>query len=89
MADALAASHATDAAMFLLRRRVKRDCDRIGTVARTGNPNGAGLPAWPEFAEGKPTVMQLGTDAGPIVLPNRARLAALDGYFAWRRGGGR
>jgi para-nitrobenzyl esterase len=57
--------------------------------ARTGNPNGAGLPAWPEFAEGEPTVMQLGTETGPIALPGSERLAALDGYFAWRRGGGR
>ena len=55
--------------------------------ARTGNPNGAGLPAWPEFAEGKPTVMQLGPDIGPIALPGSERLAALDGYFAWRRSG--
>jgi carboxylesterase type B len=54
--------------------------------ARSGNPNGAGLPQWPAFAAGKPTVMQLGAEARPIALPGARRLAALDRYFAGRRG---
>jgi para-nitrobenzyl esterase len=54
--------------------------------ARTGNPNGSGLPQWPQFAAGRPTVMQLGAEAKPIPLPGAHRLAALDEYFAWRRG---
>ncbi|HEY6817561.1 MAG TPA: carboxylesterase family protein [Croceibacterium sp.] len=57
--------------------------------ARTGDPNGPGLPAWPAFAAGRATVMQLGAETGPIALPGSDRLAALDGYFAWRRGGSR
>jgi len=57
--------------------------------AKTGNPNGPGLPAWPQFAAGKPTVMQLGAETRPIPLPGATRLAALDAYFAWRRGGSR
>lgn len=56
--------------------------------ARSGNPNGAGLPEWPRYAS-LTTIMQLGSEAGPIALPNRARLPALDKYFAWRRSGGR
>ncbi|MXP42477.1 carboxylesterase family protein [Altererythrobacter soli] len=54
--------------------------------AKTGNPNGAGLPLWPQFAAGRETVMQLGAEAKPIPLPGAQRLAALDEYFAWRRG---
>jgi para-nitrobenzyl esterase len=54
--------------------------------AKTGNPNAPGLPQWPAFAVGKPTVMQLGTESKAIPLPGARRLAALDQYFAWRRG---
>ncbi|MEO6152041.1 MAG: carboxylesterase family protein [Croceibacterium sp.] len=54
--------------------------------AKTGNPNGAGLPPWPQFAAGKPTVLQVGAETKPITLPNAARLAVLDQYYAWRRG---
>ncbi|MEO6388110.1 MAG: carboxylesterase family protein [Croceibacterium sp.] len=58
--------------------------------AKTGNPNGTGpngveRPQWPAFASGKPTVMQLGAESKPIPVPNAARLAALDQYFAARR----
>jgi len=37
--------------------------------ARTGNPNGPGLPCWPQFLPQHPQVMRLGTEirAEPIV----------------------
>jgi para-nitrobenzyl esterase len=57
--------------------------------AKTGNPNGPGLPEWPQFAPGNPTVLALGAETRPIALPNARRLAVLDEYFAWRRGEGR
>jgi para-nitrobenzyl esterase len=53
--------------------------------AKTGNPNGPGLPAWPRYAAGRPTVMALGAQTQPIALPNASRLATLDRYYAWRR----
>lgn len=56
--------------------------------AKTGNPNVAGLPAWPKFQPGKATVMALGKDNKPIPLPADWRLKVLDDYYAWRRGGG-
>jgi para-nitrobenzyl esterase len=53
--------------------------------AKTGNPNGPGLPQWPRYTPGQPTVMALGTQAGPIALPNASRLATLGQYYDWRR----
>lgn len=53
--------------------------------AKTGDPNGPGLPQWPKFAPGQATVMQLGAESKAIALPGAARIAALDAYFAARR----
>jgi para-nitrobenzyl esterase len=54
--------------------------------AKTGNPNGPGLPRWPAFSDAKPSVMHF--DARPSArpgVPNIEQLTALDRYFAWRR----
>lgn len=53
--------------------------------ARTGNPNGPGLPHWPTFTERNQLVMFL--DAAPSArpVPNLPQLEALDAYYAWRR----
>ena len=56
--------------------------------AKTGDPNGVGLPNWPAFVPGKPTVLKLGEETRPIAVPAAERLKLLDEYFAWRRGGG-
>lgn len=53
--------------------------------ARTGDPNGSGLPAWPHFTTRHQTVLQLATEPHSRPLPHREELGALDGYFAWRR----
>jgi len=55
--------------------------------AKTGDPNGPGLPRWPKFQPGKTTVMALGKDNKPIPLPVDWRLKALGDYYAWRRAG--
>jgi para-nitrobenzyl esterase len=55
--------------------------------AKTGDPNGPGLPRWPKFQPGKTTVMALGKDNKPIPLPVDWRLKVLSDYYAWRRDG--
>jgi para-nitrobenzyl esterase len=54
--------------------------------AKSGNPNGPGLPAWPPFSDAAPQMLYIAsgrTGTGPIV--NQAGLGVLDEYFAWRR----
>lgn len=54
--------------------------------AKTGDPNGGGLPEWPAFSNDKPEMMHIAagkTKAGPVV--DEDGLRALDEYFRWRR----
>ena len=53
--------------------------------ARTGDPNGPGLPAWPAFSATAQSAMHLDTKSSARPVPNMTQLKALDGYFAWRR----
>jgi len=53
--------------------------------AKHGNPNGPGVPAWPEFTAGNRQVMVFHDTAAPGPVPSADALAVLDGYFAWRR----
>jgi para-nitrobenzyl esterase len=54
--------------------------------ARTGDPNGPGLPVWPAFTAAKPQVMNLAPTKAIDMHPNLRQIKALDDYFAWRRG---
>jgi para-nitrobenzyl esterase len=53
--------------------------------ARTGDPNGPGLPKWPAFTESSQTVMHFDATSSARPVPNIAELHAMDAYFAWRR----
>ncbi len=53
--------------------------------AKSGDPNGPGLPHWPAFSASSPRVMYLDAHphAGPV--PNLSKLEVLDRYFSWAR----
>jgi para-nitrobenzyl esterase len=53
--------------------------------AKTGDPNGAGLPEWPRFTKDTPRFMALGDTVGPIPVPHRAQYDFWDDYFASQR----
>ena len=53
--------------------------------AKRGNPNGPGVPAWPEFTKNSREVMHFHDAAFVGPVPSAAALEVLDSYFAWRR----
>jgi para-nitrobenzyl esterase len=53
--------------------------------ARTGDPNGPGLPRWPAYTTSAPVEMHLDGGAKPGPVSNLDKLTVVDGYFAWRR----
>ena len=55
--------------------------------AKSGDPNGGGLPPWPAFTPDRPQMMRFGVDPGPAQVANLDRLKVLDGYYDWRREG--
>ena len=54
--------------------------------AKTGNPNGKGLPYWPSFDKDKPTTMQFSNGASLIMVPNRENLDFIERFYQWKRG---
>jgi para-nitrobenzyl esterase len=53
--------------------------------AKTGDPNGPGLPVWPAFSASDQQAMFLDEHPGARPVPNLQQIRALDAYFAWRR----
>jgi para-nitrobenzyl esterase len=53
--------------------------------AKTGNPNGEGLPEWPVFVPGENTVQYFNTtvESGPV--PNREQIMFMEEFFQWKR----
>jgi carboxylesterase type B len=43
--------------------------------AKTGDPNGKGLPTWPAYRAGGHETMELGERMGPMPVAARAKLA--------------
>ena len=53
--------------------------------AKTGDPNGEGMPEWPTFSDGIPDVMYFGPTLHVGPVPSLESLEVLDAYFKWRR----
>ncbi|MGH8228200.1 MAG: carboxylesterase/lipase family protein [Steroidobacteraceae bacterium] len=53
--------------------------------AKTGDPNGSGLPYWPAYTDHAPLVMRFGVRPGPAHVPHEDRMKVLGAYYAWRR----
>jgi para-nitrobenzyl esterase len=53
-------------------------------IAKTGNPNGAGLPEWPRYRASAEDVMELGDATRPKPVLEPERKALFDTYLATR-----
>jgi len=53
--------------------------------AKTGDPNGPGLPAWPKFSDADPKAMIFHGAPQAGLLPDPQHFAVIDRYMAWRR----
>lgn len=53
--------------------------------ARSGDPNGPGLPPWPSFDEKEMKTMVIDHAPSARRLPNLEKLEVYDAYYAWRR----
>jgi len=63
--------------------------DRISSYwvnfAKSGDPNGPGLPKWPAFTESDQKAMVFDADSSARPMPNLDKLKAFDAYISWRR----
>lgn len=55
------------------------------TFAKTGDPNGADLPAWPRFDSATQQTMRLDGNSGAMPIPNLEELHAIDRVYAFGR----
>ena len=52
--------------------------------AKSGDPNGAGVPRWPAYNSSEPEVMYLTGEPHTGPVPSAEALRVLDEYFRWR-----
>jgi para-nitrobenzyl esterase len=54
--------------------------------AKTGDPNGSGLPEWPAYDNANPLLMRFDDNPQASKYPNLEKLLLWEKYYAWRRG---
>ena len=54
--------------------------------ATTFNPNGEGVPEWPEYNAKKATVMHIKAQTALITRPNTDKLELMEEFYKWKRG---
>ncbi len=54
--------------------------------AKSGDPNGSGLPKWPAFNKNTPLVMRFDDKSQAGTYPNLQNIQLWEKYYAWRRG---
>ncbi|WP_329331253.1 carboxylesterase family protein [Streptomyces sp. NBC_00663] len=54
----------------------------LANYISNGDPNGPGLPKWPAYRPGSPTVMQVGEHYGPMQVASADKLRFWTRYFA-------
>jgi para-nitrobenzyl esterase len=74
------------AAKAALHTRIENEIQSYWTnFAKTGDPNGPGLPRWPRFELKTQKAMDMGDNFVAVDLPERAAVDLLDAYHAARR----
>jgi para-nitrobenzyl esterase len=53
--------------------------------AKTGDPNGEGLPEWPGFRENNQQVLYLNSEISLGPVPNLEQLKLMEEYFGYKR----
>ena len=54
----------------------------LANYIASGSPNGPGLPQWPAYRPGSPTVMEVGEHYGPTRVASSEKLDFWKRYFA-------
>jgi len=60
-------------------------CTYWTNFAKSADPNGKGIPAWPAFTAADQRVMFFDTHSSARPAPNMTQIKAFDGYYASRR----
>jgi para-nitrobenzyl esterase len=64
------------------RRLSEQIAHYLANFAKTGDPNGDGLPGWQALTAGQVTTQELGAHVGAMAVTSEAKLAFWKDYFA-------